>query len=374
MNTPPPEHSLPPCAHEVMRRLVPGLDQALADTVREVRAAPAWAEHHTVDPSALINFDRVQDLLTAHARSVYAHGGSEDEAHDDANFLGQHVFPLLNFELHRRKLFWVDDSLAWMLLQTCLDIEGQALRLPFPCVGLVFTDRASLDLAESLLTRDPSLSAQGHRLRVLSVFATKVAAPEGVTGLNLSFHFDAHNGRWPYLVSRDLFVRAEDTLDAILDSHFPEVQASTLSRDPIFSSPELKRLVHLVINALLYATSLPLPLPVRESPLRQVQRSAKGRGDKKRARVAHRLDDLRKLHSAEDVFFLPGKISISQVQRFQELEKAEAGRSLMARFMVRGHWRRANPSWENQGLRWVAPYWKGPDMAAVIEREYRLRP
>lgn len=357
-----------------MRQLVPGLDLALADTARQLRAAPDWAEHRTVEPSAIIDLDRIQDLLTAHARSVYAHGASEDAAHDDANFLGQHVFPLLNFELHRRKLFWVEDSLAWMLLQTCLDIEGRALRLPFPCVGLVFTDCASLELAELLLAHDPSLSIEGLRLRVLTVFVTQVAAPDGVTGINLSFNFDAHTGRWPYLVSRDLFVRADDSLDDILDSHFPEVPASSLSRDPVFSSPELKRLVHLVINALLYATSLPLPLPVRESPLRQVQRSAKGRGDKKRARVAHRLDELRKERSAEDVFFLPGKIPISQVRRFQEMEKAETGRSLMARFMVRGHWRRANPNWEDQGLRWIAPYWKGPDMAAVIEREYRLRP
>jgi hypothetical protein len=42
--------------------------------------------------------------------------------------------------------------------------------------------------------------------------------------------------------------------------------------------------------------------------------------------------------------------------------------------MVRGHWRRANPSWKEQALRWIEPYWKGPDMAATIERTYRLKP
>lgn len=102
-------------------------------------------------------------------------------------------------------------------------------------------------------------------------------------------------------------------MDAILDSHFPEVTAHL--GDSILSSPELGRLVHLVINALLYSTSLPLPLLVRESPLRKVQRSALGRGDKKRERVAHRLAELRSEHSAEDVFFLPGRVSISQVRQ-----------------------------------------------------------
>jgi hypothetical protein len=46
----------------------------------------------------------------------------------------------------------------------------------------------------------------------------------------------------------------------------------------------------------------------------------------------------------------------------------------MKRFMVRGHWRCANPSWQDQALRWIEPYWKGPEMAAVIEKEYRMVP
>jgi hypothetical protein len=40
--------------------------------------------------------------------------------------------------------------------------------------------------------------------------------------------------------------------------------------------------------------------------------------------------------------------------------------------MVRGHWRRPNQSWRDQSMRWIKPYWKGPDIAAVIERTYRL--
>jgi hypothetical protein len=41
--------------------------------------------------------------------------------------------------------------------------------------------------------------------------------------------------------------------------------------------------------------------------------------------------------------------------------------------MVRGHWRRAAKSWTDQRLRWIEPYWKGPDVAAIIERAYRLK-
>jgi hypothetical protein len=45
----------------------------------------------------------------------------------------------------------------------------------------------------------------------------------------------------------------------------------------------------------------------------------------------------------------------------------------MHRFMVRDHWRQANPSWKDQRVRWIAPYWKGPDIAALVERAYQLK-
>jgi hypothetical protein len=46
----------------------------------------------------------------------------------------------------------------------------------------------------------------------------------------------------------------------------------------------------------------------------------------------------------------------------------------MSRFMVRGHWHRPAKAWKQQRPRRIRPYWKGPDMAAMIERAYRLKP
>jgi hypothetical protein len=74
------------------------------------------------------------------------------------------------------------------------------------------------------------------------------------------------------------------------------------------------------------------------------------------------------------LYFLPGKIEISQVRNLQALERVGIGRQLLHRFMVRGHWRRAAPGWTDQRVRWVNPYWREPDMAAVVERAYRLKP
>ena len=87
-----------------------------------------------------------------------------------------------------------------------------------------------------------------------------------------------------------------------------------------------------------------------------------------------RIEEMGGRFSEERVFYLPGKITISQYKHYREMEKTQNGRTLMKRFMVRGHWRRANPSWQDQALRWIEPYWKGPEMAVVIEKEYRMVP
>jgi hypothetical protein len=38
------------------------------------------------------------------------------------------------------------------------------------------------------------------------------------------------------------------------------------------------------------------------------------------------------------------------------------------------HWCRPAPDWKDQRMRWIEPHWKGPDLAAVIERTYGLEP
>ena len=127
---------------------------------------------------------------------------------------------------------------------------------------------------------------------------------------------------------------------------------------PVPPSDPLRGLLQVVVNAILYATSAGVEPQLRESP-----------------RARRRVPDGRAAaFSSERVYFLPGAIEISRVRRLQELERIPSGREMLHRFMVRGHWRRAARTWKDQRMRWVEPYWKGPDIAAVIERTYKLKP
>ncbi|MBI4819195.1 MAG: hypothetical protein HY791_23185 [Deltaproteobacteria bacterium] len=350
------EHALPPPAHEVMKAWIPGLANALAYSVKHLRSKPGWSEDITQSGEELMDIPGVSGLLELYFMSQQTMAFHPQASVGSVEFFSHHVHYMLNFELHLKKLFWVDESLAFMLRRTDLDIQGKFLKLPFAACAFVYTDRDTLDLTEAMLTRDETCGISGETVRILTAYVVSGPRSAGGQSLAISFVADSMEGAWPYLVARELFVRPEDDLESILTSHFPEPGESP--RDPFFQGTELKALVHLVVNSILFATSA----DAGERRLRPPPASFRPRSNPGRA------------VSNEEVFWLPGKIQISKLKEIESSERTGSGPTLVHRSIVRGHWRRANPSWHDQRVRWIEPYWKGPDMATIIERDYKLTP
>ena len=309
-----------------------------------------------------------REFVTAYAFYLMANGASREAAITDGNTLGSHLHYMANHELHNRKSFWVDASLAWMLCETELDIEGDLLRLPFPCCAYIFSDPVICGMGDALLALDDGVTAKDP-IRAVTVYWLQIPGEDGARGLRAVAVLDyLQEHRWPYMLARDLKIDASARLDAILESCFAGVDR--LSRDPVFTSPELKRLLRLAINAVLYSTSADVEIRTRQPPPRAVTQGKLSPRQLKRQRRKARAEIPL---TGDAVYFLPGKIDIRRLEELRQMQGHREGRQLMARFMVRGHWRRANPSWTDQRQRWIEPYWKGPEIAAIIERDYRLR-
>jgi hypothetical protein len=339
----------PPLAHERGAALVPGSGELSRAVAEQLRRAPGFEDASTLmSAEAFGSHLDLQRFVREHDRAATGRVGAAGEGR---SVLAGLLHLMVNFELHRRKSFWVDESLAYTLDQTDLDVSGRALRAPFPSFALVFTDRHALSLAERTIARGPTCPVTGHLLRVATVFVTEDRTGDGRT-LELSFALDTLGADLPHVVRHTLRLEENTKVEAYLDHIAPRVAVEP----PLADSNPLRALLRVTINAILYATSAGVQSEVRRSP-----------SDARRGAAPV-------VYSSDEVYFLPGVIEISQTRRMQELHRIPDGRAILRRFMVRGHWRRAPLSWADPRVRWIRPYWRGPDMATISERTYKLKP
>ena len=318
-------------AHESLEQLVPGVLQVIRAVVEAPPAEGDQLLRTAFTPADLRTRAEVQELIRRSAGRV-----APDE------LLAQLEF-YCNYELHRRKTFWVDESLAWMLANTQVDAEASLFRLPFPSFVLVYTDRHTLSAAERALAGSGVGPLRGQMLSILCAYISELAPDSSRVKIGLTF--DALAGQPPQMLSWELQIDPSETLEkAVTDA---------LARAQTPAAGLFQPLLEAVLNATLYTTSASVQLDQHRRP-------------------PPKRDESSECLPSGDVYYLPGKIKISHMRKLQQLARAPSGRTLMHRFMVRGHWRRPGANWADQSLRWIEPYWRGPSLASIVEREYRL--
>ncbi len=287
----------------------------------------------------------VHALLAEHYRTIrQLHNFSHEDALMELEQVCTHVATAANHVLAGKKTFWVSEDLAGPLRLTNLDIPGNVLELPFAACAYAFTDAPTLALVAALLTQ---YAPQRAPARTLTVYVHP-SREDGEPGFDFVFLADGYDGDWPYMISRSVLTDGKRNLEEILNSH-PDG-----STDPLFFSPELAELLRLAVNAVLYTTS---------ADYRTERRAPGPRG----------LTAKHAMLSGDEVYYLPGRIRIGARTPAAERTPSEVkGTTIDKRFWVRGHWRRANASWQDQRVRWIEPYLKGPDAAAIVERQYEL--
>lgn len=348
---PDPAHP-PPLGHERMEAQIPGL-AALARMIAEpILRAAGGLVRRAYPREELIQHPAFERYLAEQALPAALLHGSRSIMDKRQSFAA----PLevwCNLEIHRHKVFWVDWKLSWQFGATDPDVTGDLLRLPFPAFAVAFTDRYALGLVERLISRAAENPERRGLLRVVTVYVLESSQRDDGRNVRLVFVCDALDHRGPYIFRRELWIEPDSSLEAIIDAPGPGRGAERLP-----SSAPLQRLLRLIINVILYATSANAVTELREPPQpRDVRPGRTGRGHV----------------SSEAVHYLPGKIDITRLRQLQLYVRGGGG-DLLHRSMVRGHFRRPNPDWSDQRKRWIEPYVRGPEDAPTVEREYRLKP
>jgi hypothetical protein len=344
---------LPPLAHERMAEMAPDFDLLCRNAAERMRQQPGFN-----DSSTIMTAGDIRNIFGNQRHPIDTNRQLSITAPKESSSFERQILFIANYELHRRKTFWVDESLAYMLAKTEMDILGDELRAPFPCFAFVFTDRYTLSLAERMLSHNEQCPITGQFLKAATIYIIEERLVSSRT-IHIGFALDALGADPPYFITCQAPLTENAPVKSFLDNLAPKFDTSP----PVPDANPLRGLLHIVFSAMMYATSAGVDPQIRSG--------SKMREAEKHRQIAAAAEPV--VFSSDDVFFLPGAIEISHVRKYQELERVSGGREILHRFMVRGHWRRASPGWKDQRVRWIEPYWKGPDIAAVIERTYKMK-
>lgn len=267
-------------AHESMEQHLPGITQF----IRSVTDGRSVGE---TDPlRTAVTRDELQ--ADPQLQELIRNGAGRLQPHELLN----HLEFYCNYDIHRRKTFWVDESLAWMLANTQVDAESALFRLPFPSYVLVYTDRHTLGIAERALATHRDCPLRGHMLAVVCAYVYELQPDSSRVRLGLTF--DALAGQRPHLMNWELHIDRHGTLEGVVDDSLAGAQTN--------AGAMFRPLLNAAINATLYTISAGVKMPQYrvQQPKRDVPRDCL---------------------EADEVYYLPGKIKISHLRKLQEVER-----------------------------------------------------
>ena len=289
-------------------------------------------------------------------------------------------FSFLNFELFGAKVFNFAPGLTKNLLHTEINVKANLIDLPFKSCLFVFEDEAMIDAAYAIAkSKNPSINYNAPISVFLVMDDTKTEFPFRRL---MMYIWHAKPSVCHLFIKRDLCLKDEWDLERSLRTDWNNLSDEAFesshmgmgtNEDSLFYTDGLL-FFRAVLNAILYVSSSEADIREALSP---------------RAKI---------LVAAEEVASRPKrKALLGQAARNSEFDYSQVGDSVEAidvswgpktsmpgtgsgskpaiRFVVRGHWKRQpfGPGASQRRLHWIKPYFKGPEVAALVNKPYAVK-
>jgi hypothetical protein len=274
-----------------------------------------------------------------------------------------HMYRTLYFHSRFRRdgsrVFRVSEGVAGLLRHTNVDnIPCEWVRLPFSSLYLQLPDSPAL-----FTVAGQDRHGHPHHYQGIGIYCVESEAG-GVRSLHLhmtGIHLDDPDD--DQTMNVELKMQEGLSMEQVfaataMSGHYLEPWADIAKiREDLWHG------VRLAINLLLYVAdpSAELSEPIKGSATLKLEKHPKKAEEWKR--------QMRRIASKEPIIIDVGK-SVRPVREFsQELGSPY---ELSVRYVVRGHWRQqpCGPGGKDRKLAWIAPYWKGPEWAEVMQKDY----
>lgn len=402
--------ALPPTYYDFVRKLRPTLvDMAESDASDLLRGANPPQSIHSVDDydsrfshyierlnADILGYSADHLGVSVEEMSPFLSSATPQAKASLASLYGtvnNEYHSLVNFALAGKKTFHFSDNLAEHLANTEINLKAALIQLPFSTCLFTFTSRAVINAMHNIrgdAGRWPMNVVGLDYSAPVSIFLTMHPAGGGLSGRKLLMC--AWHARLPdtsYLaLKRELYLGDNWTLEQALRTDWETLTPNHLGigmsvnrneqsiahqDDDVFYTDGLS-FYRIVLNAVLYLSSDNAEMTAKESPRREIEGRAKGIASLSKRRKLLQTTGRYTALDYEEVGASVGPIVIQRSDA-QGAEGGSGGGKPLVRFMVRGHWRRQpyGPEGQERKLIWIRPYYKGPDLAATINKPYLLK-
>lgn len=272
-----------------------------------------------------------------------------------------------NFIEAGQKVFRFSGNLAARLADTELNVEADFLIPPFSTCMFTYDDDETRESLSSLLGRRLPLS-HGGKFPAPTVSVIISHFPGGdEEEPNLRMVVVAGDERHDYaLVKRSLLLKSGTTVEDAIRTDWRDILPDCDDEhEEAHFYDEGFRFFRTVLNSILYLASAN---PDISGELRS---SDSGLGDAAGLTRKQRRDLAKKMDRRSELPY----VNVGGTLPARDSDGNGMSNALASRVEVRGHWRNQahGPGRSERKLIFIEPHWRGPDMAAAIQKAYHVR-
>lgn len=305
---------------------------------------------------------------------------------------------VLNFELSGKKTFYFNDNLSDHLANTDINMKADDIEMPFASCQFVYTSESVINAMHNIRgkkgRKDMNTGGIDYKAPV-SVFVTlHDSNDENLPGRKLVIvAFQARSPHKSYqILKRELYLGEGWTLEEALRTDWEELTPDSVQGGLSLSLNETEDVVNedvsdevfytdglhfyrIILNSILYLDSDNAELIPERSTRSAVEDKAKGI-----ASVPKRRKRLKEAANTSYLDYLDVGRSVQPIVIDKSRDSAGGGDSSgtnksFARFIVRGHWKQQvhGPKFSLRKRIRIAPYYKGPEMADLVNKPYVVK-
>ena len=293
---------------------------------------------------------------------------------------------LTNFELFGKKSFHISSNLVEHLSQTNLEVDSELLRMPFDSCLFVYGSKTAIRAFHAFDIHEEVIDYSTP----ISVFAHSRPAEGGEKKIVFACWHANHKHSYSF-VKRELLIRKNWSITQILKTDWDDIYSYSETNEPeevpiselvlgkkngdaIFYEKGLM-FFRILINTILYLSSNQPDIVTRFSPYLNLQNRLKSLKSKSKInKITKQLAQSSQLDYSE----VGGNLSpiiVDKIPSFGSSSSQVFVGKFVKRFIVRGHWRN-QPCGHNRSektLVWIKPYYKGPEMAELVNKPYLVK-